>query len=295
MALDEQTFKAQYRQALQRWAKKEMASPQGAHGTAQKILNNHSESGGEGFTNQAVNQGWKTYAADPDSYYQRVSEGTLGTGPQAALPFWDLDLSPEGQAAAATEKDQKSGLDIMRAFAAKMMEPLNVNDPYVAQVIKGASTQASDSARMRGLGGSGYATSNIQAAALRAGNEVQMQRNQLGLNAMQGAESIGLQQAQLAQQAYDRQYQAQLTQMQQQAQQRQGTGQTIGSIAGGIIGSLPGVFTLNPALAVGGASVGAGIGGGIGGAAAGGGSAPYMPYKGPGGKTSTSSGSRGNY
>lgn len=162
-----------------------------------------------------------------------------------------------------------SASDLLREFAQYMMAPLDMNDPYVQSVVRGASGAAGTDARNRGLQG-GMAVGNTERAVSGALTAAQLQRNQLGANALGQAGQLDLGQANLQLQAYNNQYQAQMGELAARQQNGQAIGAVLGTVAGAV-GSYYGVPGLNP-------QSGAQMGGGLGGLATGGARMPsYVP------------------
>lgn len=190
-------------------------------------------------------------------------------------------LTPEQQAAQAAEtaaQGRNAKLDAeIDAYLAELKQPLNMNDPYVQQVIRGASSAAGTAARNRGVEGglAGAATEQNTSSAL-AGLEAHRSglygqtlalANQRNLSQNQTALQRELGLKNLAQQAQ------QLNMQQNQYDDAAGLAaeQGKGALIGGLIGAVPGIIG---APFTGGASLGLiGAGAGIGAGAAG------MSYK----------------
>ncbi len=284
-------FKRDYINALRKWATQVMASPgntvtDGTRASAQAILDGFSPNASYQNTKlaiSAVDAAWKAYNQDPASYIQRVTEGKEGEFQQGALPhFSPLMQGPEAAAQAAeaeqTESSIQEGSDLMRRFAESMMKPLDPNDPAVQRVQQMAGSAASRNASNRGIEG-GLAVSNSQEMITRALADQDLQRKQIGLSALGQANNFDLTRAQMAQAAYNAQWQNQMSQMQQQYQQRAGQAQGIGAIIGGGLGAVAGGYFGGPMGAAAGMQAGSSIGGGLGGMTAG--QQPYLPYNPP--------------
>lgn len=184
-----------------------------------------------------------------------------------------------GQTEGAPQGPQgPSGTDIMRMFAMEMLKPVDVNDPYVKSVINAGTSAANREAANRGING-GLAVSNTENAATQAALATQMQRNQLGLQALGTAEGLNLEQAKAAQAAYMQQWQAQNAQLQQAYQSRANEARGTLGLVGGAIGGVAGAYFGGPAGAQAGFSAGSQLGAGLGGMSAG--APPSMPYNPP--------------
>lgn len=171
----------------------------------------------------------------------------------------------EATAAATDPNAPGTGSDIMRAFAAQMMKPFDQNDPYAQSVIRAASSAADRSAAGRGIRG-GLASSGVANAAAQAGTAVNMQRNQLGLNALQSAEGIRLQDTQMAQHAYDQEYTNTMGQMGQQYEAGKAQNQGMWGTVGGVVGGVAGAYFGGPMGAQAGFQAGSQLGAGLSGA-----------------------------
>lgn len=285
MALSDEELRKYFTAAAQKWAKRKSAElgergffddpvTLGVRRYAEGIL-----TGGDELE-QTVSKQLELYKRDPSTYSDRVSGGKHSGLFQEM--FEDLDPTvrdyQEGAAPGAEGGPQQpSGTDLLRQFGAAMLKPWSADDPFAKQIIGDAQRQASASATARGLNG-GYAVSNIEQAGLRAGNEVQMQRNAIGVQALGSAEGLSMQQAQMDQANYMQQYQAQQAAMQQRYQQRLGSAQATGATIGGIGGAVVGGYFGGPAGAQAGMAAGSQFGAGVaGGGVAGPGYVPFNP------------------
>lgn len=146
---------------------------------------------------------------------------------------------------------------LIKAFIEEMNKPLDLNDPYVAQIVNNTASATGSAAYNRGIGGP-MAVANTQKYVADAQTGLGMQRKELAARGLGLLSNHEMNEDQLRFN-YDK--------MRFDAQNRdegQGWGQIIGgglgTIAGGVIGSIvPGVGTAA------GMSVGGALGGGIGG------------------------------
>ncbi len=286
MALTEKEFKQLYHDAFTQWAKKEAATPSGVLGirsgtqqAADLWLSGRSSASNASILDSA----YRDYAADPASWVARASEGRIGEFPKAVVGFLDPSkFQEQDPAAVQAQTDSATAERLMREFAQYMMSPVDPNDPYVQSVTRMASAAAAQDAQHRGLTG-GYATGNVARAATSALTGVQLQRQQIGQQALAQSAGLSLQQQQLAQQQYNNQYQAQLAQMQQGYQAGLGNAQSVGGVLGGVVGGVAGgiatAYTGNPMFLQAGLGAGSQIGAGIGGASYGG--PPPLSYTPP--------------
>lgn len=276
VAMSEEEFSNLFGQALIDWGKAKYNSGGWEQSMARGYIDDPHALGRD------LRAAWKEYSANPQQWLSRVQtldpdKNSFGQVFNQGYgdAFWDRALAqvksgdPNAAAADAQAASRASASESLKAFAAHMMAPLDLNDPYVKQVIQGATSAAQNSANLRGVGG-GYATSNVENAALRTGNQIQDQRAQMGMQALGQAGQLDQAQATLAQQAYMQQYQSQLAQM----QAHQNNNQALGSLIGAGVGALGSYFGV-PGLNM---QSGAQFGGGIGGMAGGGAQVPvYTP------------------
>lgn len=197
------------------------------------------------------------------------------TGTAGAVSSLGQTITPPGVDDSNTEKtaadnaaamDTKGAgsnqyLDYINELIKHLSGPLDMNDPQVAAILNGASTNAMSAASDRGVqGGMNVATG--QQAYLGAAAGLQQQRQQLALQAMQAGGSLDL---------GNRQFQHGVDTDAYNAAHNgaTGTGSTIGGAIGGVLGGVGGFVAGGPmGAAVGaglGGSLGSGIGGGIGG------------------------------
>lgn len=153
-------------------------------------------------------------------------------------------------------------LAMLQAFFAEMNKPLDLNDPLVQNILTGARTSAMSDAASRGIHG-GYSTAMGERAYIDAAAQQQMQRKQLGLQALGMGLPGSIQQA-------ENQYGADMNSYLKQQRGAQG----IGGLIGGGLGALGGFALGGPAGAAGGFQLGSNIGAGIGGQFGGGGPPP---------------------
>lgn len=229
---------------------------------------------------------WDLYNKDPASFAQRMASGTSieqgvlkSIDPSRQGLFTGQGGSPAG---GDPQAGQPTDADLMRAFSLHMMDPrsMDVNDPYVARVLKLAGGAAQDDAALRGLNG-GYATGNVARAATNAATDLQFQRQQLGMQGLQGAGALTLGQYKAQADAYNQQWQSQAMQAQQKYAHDMDQNQSIWGTVGGIgTGLVAGYATgWNPAAMQAGFQTGSKVVAGIAGA----GTTPpsNMPYTPP--------------
>lgn len=193
-----------------------------------------------------------------------------------AAQILGLKTAEEQQAAdagaAEDAKNKQSADDLaaaLDAFAKHMMDPLDMSDPTVQRIMQNATAQVGKGVYGAGAGG-GMADAAMAAGVTGAGAQLYQQRAALGASVMGGRlqdqRQLNAYRDQANRMALDDKYQNQLAEWESQ----RGTGQMFGGLVGAGLGALPGIFTLNPALAVTGASAGYGIGAGVGASAYGG-------------------------
>lgn len=159
---------------------------------------------------------------------------------------------------------------MLQEFIKHYMSPIDLNDPYVKQLVQGTQTAASDEARRRGINGP-LAVNGVQDATTRALVGADMQRKQMGLQGLgmgfgqyNADRNFGEQQRQ-----FNMGYGLQRDQFDYNRQRdtradQQDFYSTIGSVGGGILGGVGGFMIGGPMGAVGGAQLGSGLGAGLG-------------------------------
>jgi hypothetical protein len=157
--------------------------------------------------------------------------------------------------AAKNQADEKARQDQLmqqiQTFANEMNAPLDKNDPMVQNVMNTAASYQAGGAYSQGLAGPAAANAAGNAAT-GAATSLQMQRKQLGLQALQTGTSAGLAQSQFTYGQYLNQLGA------EQAKQAGVVGTALGAV-GGIAGGIYG----GPQGAAAGLKAGQGIGQGI--------------------------------
>lgn len=191
---------------------------------------------------------------------------------------WDsaaqyMGLQPPGAGPNPEDAKNKQSADdlaaALDAFAKHMMDPLDMSDPTVQRIMQNATAQVGKGVYGAGAGG-GMADAAMAAGVTGAGAQLYQQRAALGASVMGGRlqdqRQLNAYRDQANRMALDDKYQNQLSAWESQ----RGTGQMFGGLVGAGLGALPGIFTLNPALAVTGASAGYSLGAGVGASAYGG-------------------------
>jgi hypothetical protein len=174
----------------------------------------------------------------------------------------------------------------MKQFYDHLNSPLDMNDPYVAQILQGVQNRAGDAARLRGIGGP-MSIANSQQAMTNAAVSMDQEKKAMALQALGARNDRNLGLGSQALQAYgigsSNYNQAQNLAWARQShdldaqnaaalndyRNGQGMGSSIGSMIGGGLGLaasfIPGLQPLAPALVSGGSGLGGYIGGGLGG------------------------------
>jgi hypothetical protein len=148
--------------------------------------------------------------------------------------------------AAAAKSQQEAAMQKLNAFNDEMQKPLDPNDPYMKAMMDPIRNGATLGGMNSGLG-SGWAGRLGDQAVISAGAQLQTQRSQMGLQALQGGANEANNIAQLGQNAAEsqRDYALRLAQQQAQSNQmayqnqlaaNQGTGALLGTVGGYIIG-----------------------------------------------------------
>lgn len=214
-----------------------------------------------------------------DQFQQFVRAGNLartGGNYEEARQMLGIPSAEETaaqQAGAAEDMKNKAAADDLAArldkFAKYMMDPLDMQDPTVLRIMQNANAQIGHGIYGSGAGG-GMAQAAMAKGVADAGSQLYQQRAALGASVMGGRlqdqRQLNAYRDQANRMALDDKYNNQLSQW----EAGRGGAQQIGGIIGAGLGALPGIFTLNPGLAVTGASAGYGMGAGIGGSTYGG-------------------------
>ena len=227
------------------------------------------------------------------SLYGKISweeaAGLLGLNPDGSDPNAEQPVDPDAAKAAglAAELDD---------FAREMMRPVNLNDPYVRQIVNNVSATLSNRNANSGIGG-GMADAAVAKGVGEAALNIQSQRQALGASVMGNRlvdqRQLNMYKDQAARMALDEDYQNKLAQWESQ----RGFGQQLGGVLGAIGGGIGGFFLGGgPTGALVGATAGYGFGSGLGGSMSGGPPAKSV-YKSPyyGYSTGGMSGNKGGW
>lgn len=177
-------------------------------------------------------------------------------------------LTPEDEARIAREKERAETMAKIKEFSARLLAPIDTNDPEVKQLMNMASGRALDDARMRGIEGP-MSIANSEQGMQGALNNLAMQRKQLGLEALGFSNDAQLQEAQRQDAMLARIGQERELQAAERSERAMAPWKTLGGIVGAVAGGLATLLTgggAAPALAAAGAGfgVGRGLGGGLG-------------------------------
>lgn len=150
------------------------------------------------------------------------------------------------QDAADAKNSQEQAMQKLNAFNDEMKKPLDPNDPYLKAMMDPIRNGATLGGMDSGLG-SGWAGRLGDQAVISAGAQLQTQRSQMGLQALQGGaneanniaqlgQNSSQFQQQMAQQIAVQQAQANQLAYQNQMSANQGTGALLGTVGGYLIG-----------------------------------------------------------
>lgn len=197
--------------------------------------------------------------------------GPVASKPGPGLADTTMPTSQGGAAPPGQGTKPEDWLAKLMAFFDEMNKPLDMNDPYVKNILDNARQSTLSSINSQGVYG-GYSQGQAEKSYINSAAQLQQQRQQMGLSAlgMGGNQSLGLADFRYGQ-GRDA-YQDQLNQWKYQRDQGGGLGGMIGGGLGAIAGGLLG----GPGGAMAGWQGGQGIGSWLGGNA----SPPPPTYKG---------------
>ena len=206
--------------------------------------------------------------------YRTPEDFAAGLGSEPGKSLLDQNTADiEAKRKIGADMEEKAKADKLAAdldaFARHMMDPLDMSDPTVQRIMQSATAQIGHGIYGAGAGG-GMAQAAMAKGVTDAGSQLYQQRAALGAsvmgNRLMDQRQLNAARDQANRMALNDQYENTLSQW----EAGRGGAQQFGGILGAAVGSLPGIFTLNPGLAISGASAGYGVGAGIGGSTYGG-------------------------